>query len=322
MTTKPAGTAQRDVVELYVRDVRELCPGVRQLVLTHPAGAALPSFVPGSNISIEWAPGRWNSYSLTGPSLEPDHYAISVRRDNNGQGGSRWVHELGSGDVVTVSTPVSAFAPVLTARHHILVAGGIGITPILSHVRAALEWDRSFEVLYTFRSGSGAHVEELLDMCADRTSIVHSAQALRAALESALSDRPLGSHLYSCGPLPMIDTVQQLAQQAGWHGQRVHSEAFGVGPLDAGQPFAAKLGRSGMLVPVPSGVSLLEALLSKGIEVPNLCRQGVCGECKLPVRGGSIDHRDLYLTDDDKAAGDCIMPCVSRAAGDLVELDL
>ncbi|SNT52678.1 PDR/VanB family oxidoreductase [Rhodococcoides kyotonense] len=307
---------------LRVRDIREVCSGVRQVVLVSADGMHLPSFTPGSNLSLEWAPGRRNSYSLTGPSVEPDHYAISVRLDENGCGGSRWVHALAVGDVVSAGRPRSAFAPVATARHHVLVAGGIGVTPILSHVRAAVQWGRSFEVLYAFRDGHGAHVEELRELAGDRLTTVGSSSELRAVVASALADRPLGSHVYSCGPLPMIETVSELARAAGWPAGRVHSEAFGAGPLDAGPPFAAKLGRSGLIVPVPSGVTLLEALLDKGIEVPNLCRQGVCGECKLTVRGGAIEHRDLYLTESEKAAGDCMMPCVSRAAGDLMEVEL
>lgn len=309
-------------MSMRVASISVLCTGVRGLTLRSATGQLLPSFTPGSNVSVEWAPGRRNSYSLTGPSLEPDHYAISVRLDDAGHGGSRWMHGLEEGDIVSITRPRSAFAPSLTARHHILIAGGIGVTPILSHVRAALDWNRSFEVLYAYRAGAGAHVDELRSMCGDRLTVFESAVALQSAIEDVFADRPLGSHVYTCGPLSMIDSVADTARTAGWPPPRVHSEAFGAGPLDAGLPFAAKLGRSGLLVPVPPGTSLLEALLNKGIEVPNLCRQGVCGECRLSVRGGGIEHRDLYLTDDEKAAGDSMMPCVSRAVGDLVELEL
>lgn len=306
---------------MRVRSVATLCADVREVVL-EGVDTALPSFAPGSNIAVEWAPGLRNSYSLTGPSVEPDHYAISVRLDESGRGGSRWVHRLAEGDIVRGGLPRGAFPPILTADHHVLVAGGIGVTPILSHVRAAVEWNRSFEVLYVFREGAGAHLEELRELCGDRLTVYPSAGELRAALMRVVGNSPLGSHLYSCGPLPMIDAVAEAARSAGWPKQRVHSEAFGAGPLDGGRTFAAKLGRSGMLVPVQSGTSLLEALLDKGIDVPNLCRQGVCGECRLSVRGGRIEHRDMYLTDEEKAAGDCIMPCVSRSSGDLLELEL
>ena len=120
----------------------------------------------------------------------------------------------------------------------------------------------------------------------------------------------------------MIDAVAAAATAAGWPAQRVHSEQFSSGVATGGAPFAARLRRTGVLVPVGADVSLLEALLERGVAVPNLCRQGVCGECRVTVRGGRIDHRDFYLTDDERAEGDAMMPCVSRAAGDQVELEL
>ncbi|MFC0451734.1 PDR/VanB family oxidoreductase [Rhodococcus jostii] len=317
-----AGEGVAGGLALTVCEARLLCPGIRHVVLADPGGRALPSFTPGSHIAVEWAEGRRNSYSLTGPSLEPDHYAISVRLDENGHGGSRWIHDLQPGQTIRVSLPRSAFAPVLNARHHVLIAGGIGVTPILSHVRAAVEWGRSFEVVYSFRDRLGAHADELAALCGERLVTVSTPEELAGHLVPVLADQPLGTHVYTCGPAPMISAVADWARDCGWPPGRVHSEAFGAGPLPAGAPFAAKLGRSGMIVPVPSGTSLLEALLDKGINVPNLCRQGVCGECRLSVRGGEIEHRDMFLTDEEKASGDSIMPCVSRAAGDRLEIEL
>ncbi|BAH50794.1 PDR/VanB family oxidoreductase [Rhodococcus opacus] len=317
-----AGEGVTGTLALTVREARLLCPGVRHVVLAAPGGRALPTFTPGSHVAVNWAEGRHNSYSLTGPSIEPDHYAISVRLDESGHGGSRWVHDLQPGQTVRVSRPRSAFAPILNARHHILVAGGIGVTPILSHVRAALEWGRSFEVIYSFRDRQGAHADELAALCGNRLVTVSSPDELREILVPALADQPLGAHVYTCGPAQMIAAVAEWARDCGWPPGRVHSEAFGAGSLPEGNPFAAKLGRTGMIVPVPSGTSLLEALLDKGITVPNLCRQGVCGECRLSVRGGEVEHRDMFLTDEEKASGDSIMPCVSRAVGDRLELEL
>ncbi|MGC0366403.1 ferredoxin-NADP reductase [Rhodococcus sp. 27YEA15] len=319
-TNRPA-THTGDL-ELRVRSTRTLCTDVRQLVLASAAGTPLPSFTPGSHVALRWSDGLYNAYSLTGPSIEPEFYTVSVRLDENGRGGSRWAHSLREGDLVHLRPPRSDFAPILTARHHVYVAGGIGVTPVLSHVRAAVDWGRSFQVLYAFRPGFGAHFDELTQLCGDRLQAVASATQLEQILDDALADQPLGTHLYSCGPRSMIEAVADAAHAKGWPAARIHSEAFGSGPLDAGLPFAAKLGRSGMIVPVPSGTSLLDVLLDKGINVPNLCRQGVCGECRLSVRGGRIEHRDLYLSEDEKASGDSMMPCVSRAAGDLLELEL
>jgi dimethylamine monooxygenase subunit B len=311
-----------DTMRLTVAAVTALTADVREFVLVAADGPALPSYPPGSHVAVECNAGRRNSYSLTGPGLEPDHYAISVRLDPEGRGGSRWLHEVALGQTLSVSPPRSDFAPVLSARHHVFVAGGIGITPVLAHVRAAVAWGRSFEVHYAARPGQVAHRTELQALCGGRLSSYPGRAALWVNLAPALQDRPLGTHLYTCGPASMIDEVAERAAAAGWPEQRVHAERFAAADPDPGTPFAAKLGRSGMLVPVGPGVTLLDALLAKGINVANLCRQGLCGECRLPVRSGGIDHRDHYLSDDERAAGDSLMACVSRAEGDLLELEI
>ncbi|GAB2514024.1 PDR/VanB family oxidoreductase [Nocardia heshunensis] len=295
---------------------------VRELTLVDPDGGVLPSFAPGSHIAVEIAPGRRNSYSLTGPSVLPGHYAISVRREAGGHGGSRRLHEVPVGAALTVSAPRSDFPPVAAARHHMFVAGGIGVTPVLSHVRAAAAWGRSFAVHYVSRPGEFAHLDELRELCGERLTVHADRDALWSELAPALRNQPMGTHLYTCGPATMIDEVQARATAVGWPAQRLHAERFAAAAGESGAPFAAKLGRSGLLVPVAPESTLLDALLAKGIRVPNLCRQGVCGECRLGVRGGGIEHRDHYLTEDERAAGDALMACVSRAAGDLLELEL
>jgi dimethylamine monooxygenase subunit B len=309
-------------LHLRVTRADALAADVRRLILTSIDGSTLPSFTPGSHIGVECGEGRRNSYSLTGPTLEPDHYAISVRLDPDGLGGSRWLHDVTVGQTISAALPRSDFAPVLNARHHVLIAGGIGITPILSHARAAAAWGRSCEVHYAVRRDRGTHVAELRDLCGDRMTVYPGRDPLWSALDPALRQQPLGTHLYTCGPASMIDEVTQRAAAAGWPTERVHTERFTVADFDPGAPYAAKLARSGTLVPVAPGETLLEALLARGIEVANLCRQGVCGECRLPVRGGRIEHRDHYLSDDERSTGEAIMACVSRAAGEQLELDL
>ncbi|MFF5033037.1 PDR/VanB family oxidoreductase [Nocardia salmonicida] len=319
MTTATVGPNE---LLLGVAGLRTLCEGIREVTLVPVGGVSLPSFAPGSHLALTWADGARNSYSLTGPMVEPRHYSISVRHDRAGRGGSAWVHSLNVGDHVVASRPRSAFAPVVDARHHVLVAGGIGVTPIVSHVRAAVLWQRSFEVVYVHRPGADAHVDDLCALAGDRLTIPRSGPELLSHMRARLVDVPLGAHLYVCGPEGLIEAVTAAAVDAGWHRQRLHAEPFAAATAAGGAPFAARLGRSGALVPVGADTSLLEALLARGIAVPNLCRQGVCGECRLTVRGGGIDHRDTYLTDDERAAGDVMMPCVSRAVGDRVELEL
>jgi ferredoxin-NADP reductase len=249
-----------------------------------------------------------NAYSLTGSGVISSEYGISVR--------SAWMHRLSPGDVVEVAGPRSMFPPVLSAKRHLLVAGGIGITPILSHVRAALLWDRPFTVLYGYRQGFAVHLEELRELCGDRLQTC----SVRERLPQLLGSQPLGTHLYVCGPAPMISFAEEQAHTLGWPRERVHSERFSAADLDPGKPFAVRLARSGTVVQVPSGISMLEALLRSGIALPNMCRQGVCGQCRTSLLVGRAVHRDLYLTPEER---DCsVLPCVSRALDDELELDL
>jgi ferredoxin-NADP reductase len=319
-----AGTADREGWLVLRVAAASTAGRVRSLRFVSPAGDTLPSFVPGSHVVLE-AGARTNAYSLTGSFLEPDAYEISVLRIADGHGGSRWLHdELKVGQEVAVSPARSGFPPVTSARHHLFVAGGIGITPILSHVRAARLYGRSFEVIYAHRPETEiAHLGELIALCdPDQATLVHDRGELIATLRDRLADQPLGSALVVCGPGAMMEAAQRIATELGWPPQRINMERFSTASLDPGNPFAVKLVRSGRQLSVASGVSLLETLEAASIGVPNLCRQGVCGECRVAVTAGRPEHRDLFLTDEERAAGDSVMCCVSRAYSELLELDL
>lgn len=309
-------------LELLVTAAVHPVPGIRSLTLAAPDGRDLPGFVPGSHLVIECG-GRSNAYSLTSDGTAPTSYTVSVLEVPDGSGGSRWVHrELRVGEVVTARLPRSLFPPVARAAKHLLVAGGIGVTPIVSHLRAARTWRRETEVHYVFGEGRGAHVDDVLALT-DGAAELHTDRAeFCARLEKALSDQPLGTHLYVCGPAAMIDHVLDTARGLGWPESRLHCERFGLDALDPGDPFDVTLTATGTTVRVPSGTSLLEALETSGVDVPNLCRQGVCGECRIPVAAGTPLHRDLFLTEEEKAAGDALMACVSRSAGPSLEVPL
>ena len=306
---------------LEVAAIADAAPGIRTLTLRRPDGAPLPGYAPGSHLVLDCG-GRRNAYSLTGDGAPAAECRVSVLLCPDGAGGSAFVHGLRPGDRLTATGPRSAFAPVSTARHSVLVAGGIGVTPMLSHARAAVRWGRSVELLYGHRPGGGAHLSELRGLCGDRLSVYEDTAALLARLEAVLADRPLGTHLYVCGPAPLITFVEETAAGLGWPAGRVHAERFSTADLDAGQPFAARLARTGLRVPVPSGTSLLDALESAGVAVPSMCRQGVCGECRVPLTAGRPLHRDLYLSESEREAGNALMACVSRCTDDELELDL
>lgn len=310
-------------LDLVVRAIDDGIPGVRTVTLARPDGGVLPSFTPGSHIVIHCGPGGpANAYSLTSDSVAPCEYVVSVLECPGGAGGSRWIHhELAVGDNVVTRPPRSAFAPVLRARRHLLIAAGIGITPMISHLRSAQRWGREVQVLYLYREGRGAYVDEVKALTDDAQLYTERASFL-ADLTPALASQPFGAHLYVCGPASFMDDVVSTAATLGWPPSRIHLERFGIDALDPGEPFEVVLSGTGETFVVDSGVSLLEALEARGHDIPNLCRQGVCGECRVPVSSGEILHRDLYLTDADRAARDSMMSCVSRAAGERVKLSL
>lgn len=284
--------------------------------LTALDGSMLAPFVPGSHLVVECGEST-NAYSLLDDGVVSPSYRISVLLSRDGKGGSRWLHEsLRVGGTVYVSSPRSAFAPVAAARHHVLIAAGIGITPIISHARAARRWGRSFRILYRYRQGHGAHLAELREVCGEALEEFTDRVSFSRRLGEAVHSQPLGSQLYVCGPGGFTDEVTRVAGVAGWPAARVHTERFSAADLEPGRPFGVRL-QDGTGFEVPSGISLLQALEQQGHSVPNRCRQGVCGECRLGVLSGVPEHRDLYLSEPERAANDSLMSCVSRAYDEL-----
>lgn len=307
---------------LVVAGVMPLAEDIRQLTLTARDGARLPPYPPGAHLGLRWGPGRLNSYSLTGDGQAPAAYTLSVLRTPDSGGGSAWVHALRPGDPVDAIAPRAAFPVAATARRHLMVAGGIGITPLLAHARWHVRWGADFVLYYSFQPGCGAHLTDLRELCGDRLRVYAGRDALWADLGPALARQPLGTQLYVCGPPSMIDAVAAEARRLHWAETRIRCEAFAV-PADRPRaPFLATLATDGRSVAVSAGETLLEALERAGVPVPSLCRGGVCGECRTPVTAGRVDHRDLVLSEAEKESGGWIMPCVSRAAGDEVELSL
>lgn len=307
---------------LVVTDIEEPVPGVRSLRLCAPDGRALPSFIAGSHLTLDCG-GKRNSYSLTNDGFDPCEYRVSVLHVRDGSGGSRWVHQqLAVGDAVSALAPRSAFAPHPRAAKHLLIAGGIGVTPIVSHLRSARRWNHRAQVLYGYREGFGAHVDDVLALGGSDAELYVDREEMRMRLEKVLVDQPVGTHLYVCGPAAMIDHVLDTAAGVGWPASRLHLERFGADSLDPGEPFKVTLTKSARTLDVPRGTSMLEALERGGLDVPNLCRQGVCGECRIPVTRGVPLHRDLFLDDETKQRGDTMMCCVSRAAGTSLEVPL
>ncbi|MFI6358600.1 PDR/VanB family oxidoreductase [Streptomyces sp. NPDC050743] len=305
---------------LRVTEVRPLTEQITHFRFAPIDGGPLTAFQPGSHLIIAAGEHR-NAYSLVDDGVNPRSYGISVLRRGQG-GGSDWLHDnLAVGDLVEVEGPRSMFAPVLNQRRALLVAGGIGVTPVLSHARALARLGRPAEIVYSYRPGSAAHLGDLRALADEAGFGFYEATTVEdtvTVLRERFAAQPLGTHAYACGPAPMLETYLETAAAAGWPQARVHLERFTAPEQDPGNPFTAIVASTGQRIPVEPGVSLLEALLKAGLEVSSLCRQGVCGECRIPVRAATddIEHRDLVLSDRDKAAGDSMLCCVSRGTED------
>lgn len=309
---------------LRVVGLTALTDRILHVELADAAGAPLAPYQPGSHLVVAAGEGRRNAYSLTGDGFNPRSYEISVLRLDDRQGGSAWLHEhLAVGDTIEVEGPRSMFPPAHEQRHALLVAGGIGVTPVLSHARAVARDGGTATVLYSYRPGHEAHLEDLRALASERIRLVEATTVgqTRAALGVLLDDQPFGTHAYACGPAAMLDAYQEAAVLAGWPQGRVHAERFVAPELDPGEPFTATVASSGLGVDIPSGTSLLDGLLSAGVAVNHLCKQGVCGECRLPVAAAAaLLHRDFVLTAEERESGAHVIACVSRGHDVLLDL--
>ena len=309
---------------LRVTEVAPLTPLVTRFRFEHPEGAALPLFSGGAHVVVEMPDEgtlRRNAYSLISDPLDGSGYEIAVRREDGGRGGSRYMHShVAVGDMLRVTAPVNLFGLDLRARRHVLIAGGIGITPMLSQLRQLDRLQLPYELHYAARSRSEAAGLKLLPE-APQIHVHISEEGNRMDPGAILSGQPLGTHVYTCGPEGLIAAVEDAAGRLGWPGGALHSEAFLAPP--PGKPFDVTLARSGVTITVGAHQSLLEALEAAGVKIPWSCRGGACGQCESAVLSckGRIEHNDHWLSDDDRAAQAKIMPCVSRFQGEELILE-
>jgi len=309
-------------LQVQVSATRMLTPVIRELTLVGAAGR-LPGFSSGSHVQVHLPLGERslrNAYSLISDPADTRQYRIAVRLQEDSRGGSRFLHQqVHVGDTLRISPPANLFALHSAARQHILIAGGIGITPFMAYLGALEQRSADFELHYAYRKGlTDAYADELQQRLGSRLHCYDSSAGAALDLAAILGGRPLGSHVYVCGPERLLMGVREQAKALGWPEGRVHWEAFSG--AEPGLPFSLELARSGRRIEVSAEQSLLEALESAGLEVPNLCRGGVCGQCATRHLNGDIEHRDHFLSAVER--GEFLMPCVSRGCGSSVLLDL
>lgn len=308
---------------LKVADATLIAPGLRRVHLVSADGARLPPAAPGAHITLALPSSTGgrplrNSYTLVTADPEAG-YELIVRRSERSRGGSQHVHDvLAPGDVIEATVPHALFALHSQAKKHLLIGGGIGVTPLLAflaHLRATgalfeLHQIASPDEVGVFEALLAPHAGERIHIHAGRSGL---------DLAALLAAQPLGTHVYTCGPAALMDAVEAGAAALGWPRSHVHREDFGAA---GGEPFLLRLAASGLEIAVAGDQTMLEAIEAAGVDTPSLCRGGACGVCILPVREGSPEHRDHFLSEAERAAGCHVMPCVSRSRSATLVLDL
>jgi len=320
-----------ETLALTVVETRNAAPRVRDIRLARPDGGPLPSWQAGAHVKIRLPGGDTRSYSLVNATPEPaaatrpHHYRLGIRLEEASTGGSAYMHGLVAGDAVTLEPPQNNF-PLEPAEGPVtLVAGGIGVTPILAMAAELAAANHPFRFYYAGRSRADlAFLDECRAVAGDRLTIHADDEAggffdLRGVMAGLGAAGPL----YLCGPLPMIEAARDQAKTLGWRDGRLHFEIFTAPVAAAGdQPFEVVLKSSGKSFVVPPGKTIVDVLVEAGEDPMFDCRRGDCGICQVGVVEGVPDHRDFILTESERAAGTLMQICISRSKTPRLVIDL
>jgi len=321
---------------LRVAEARQLNPLIRQFRLRADDGSALPGYTAGAHLRVRVplpaGTEDWRHYSLINLSTDPGatdaprEYVIAVRREDDGRGGSRYMHEqVKDGDLLTIEAPKNEFALRTGSGCALLIAGGIGVTPLVSMAAQRVREKAAVRMVYAGRTRElMAFVPELELLLGDALAVHADAEAGGPLDIDALLDRcSADDQLYVCGPKVMLDAVLALTQARGWTHDRVHFELFTTPATGAGdREIEVVLAQSGRTLTVPAGMTILDCLIENGCDLLFDCKRGECGVCSTPVIEGDIDHRDYFLRKDEKASGKVMQICISRARGERLVLDI
>lgn len=317
-----------NTLQALVHTLRFEAQDIISIELRPVDGGEFPAFKAGSHIDLHLPNGLVRSYSLSNDSSERHRYVVGVLRDRASRGGSCYVHEtLRVGLLIPISEPRNHFALEEGAVHSVLVAGGIGITPMLCMARRLVSLGRSFEMLYFARERkSSAFLAELQDLGMP-LHLHFDAEAggppdLRDLLAHHTPDA--GLHHYACGPTPMLDAFEKFCSELGH--TNAHIERFTPvevkASTDALANYMVELKRSSRFIEISSEKSLLDTLLEAGVDVEHSCCEGVCGSCETRVLEGVPDHRDSVLSPKEKASNKVMMVCVSGCKSERLVLDI
>lgn len=309
-------------IKMRVARRRPLTAQITEFVLVPLKDMVLPPFTPGAHITVKTPAGAMRRYSLVGGSEEPKEYVIAVKREPFSRGGSASMHDDAlEGAELEIEPPENDFS-LTEADRYLLIAGGIGVTPIYSMAQELKRQNKPFDIIYCTRSPEEtAYLTEMTQAFSSRL-LVHHDQGDRNKVYDFWGhfEEPQKTHVFCCGPQPLMEEIKALSGH--WPEGRVHFEDFK--PVEVVRAndieFDVELARSGEIVTVPADRSILETLRDTGHRTVSSCESGTCGTCKTRLIEGDVDHRDMVLMDHEK--GNTIMICVSRAKSGRLVLDL
>ncbi|MGY4711526.1 PDR/VanB family oxidoreductase [Mycolicibacterium sp. CBM1] len=326
-TTVEAGVshpnARQVTLTLHVASVAQIADGVRHVVLRSPDAARLPDWSPGAHIDVYLPTGQVRQYSLCGNRWDAYSYEIAVLREENGRGGSRYIHDnIRPGDTVGVGGPRNNF-PMAPATGYLFIAGGIGITPLLPMIHQAEVLGIHWALLYGGRSiQSMAFTGQLVRHSHRVTFWPFDSHGL-LPLSQRIAALPEGAKIYCCGPAGLLGEVERLGQDLPRGSVRTERFVAEATPAPVrSTPYTVRLQRSNISIRVAPSESVLDSIAAAGVTVLSSCGRGLCGTCETTVIEGIPDHRDSLLDDQERRRGTSMLPCVSGSCSDLLVLDL
>lgn len=311
-------------LRLRIKSVIWEAPNVLSFDLRPLQNGELPPFTAGAHIDLTLPNGLVRSYSLVNDQSERHRYVIAVQKDRASRGGSTWIHDNArAGDIVEVGAPRNNFELDESAEKSILIAGGIGITPLLGMIQRLSVIQREWKLVCCSRTREGTPFLEVLQEKGPRVQFNFDEEPggrmldISALVTAASSD----THFYCCGPLPMLEAFEEATKDLPR--EQVHVEYFSAKEAPAVYGgFKVVLAKSGREFTVPPGKTILDTLSDAGLDVPHSCAQGVCGTCETKVLEGIPEHRDLILTEKERASNTRMMICCSGSRSEKLVLDL
>jgi ferredoxin-NADP reductase len=312
-----------DLIEVRLTAIRYAARDTNLYEFRRPDGGKLPAAEPGAHIDLHLPNGLMRQYSLTMPDPDPNAYVVGIKRDPESRGGSKYIFEsLHVGRLIKISAPRNNFPLKEDAPHTVLVAGGIGVTPIWAMAQRLNATGKPWEMHYACRSRQDtAFLSELEKLSGPRFHFDEEAKGKFLDINAIVAGAPKGAHFYCCGPLPMLNAFEAATKPLP--PEQVHVEYFTAKEapnLEGG--FVVQLQRAGKEFVIPPGKSILEVLRDAGLNVPYSCEEGICGACETVVISGIPDHRDSVLTDKERAANKTMMICCGGSKSDKLVLDI